>query len=173
MSRLSATLLIVCAACAHEQTTVVPLRLGSALAALPDRSVDGIDIPKGELLQGKVVMVSFIASWCFPCLADLPVMAKLQNDLGPKGYRTIAVGMDLEGPKVLREFVAEYEMPYPVVMTPDELRKGETIFGHISELPTRFLFDRDGTLVLAFTGVAKPDDMIKTVTGIVEKSQPP
>ena len=55
----------------------------AALATLPDHAVDGTPMPD---VRGKVVMVSFISTWCFPCAADLPVMDKLQKDLRAKGY---------------------------------------------------------------------------------------
>jgi peroxiredoxin len=169
VSRLSAALLIA-AACAHGQAELGPqLRLGEALAVLPDHGVDGTPLPD---VRGKVVMVSFISTWCFPCVADLPVMEKLQRDLQAKGYETVAVGMDLEGPKVLRPFAEEYKLPYPLLRAPDELRDGKTPFGRISELPTRFLFGRDGKLLLAFSGVADPKQLIENVTNAVNLKAP-
>jgi thiol-disulfide isomerase/thioredoxin len=165
VSRLPAALLIAAAACAHEQAETVRIRAGSALAMLPDHGVDGTPVPD---VTGKVVMVSFIATYCFPCVADLPVMEKMQKELGPKGYVTVAVGMDLEGPKVLRPFAQEYGLPYPLLMAPAELRDGRTAFGRISELPTRFLFDREGKLLMAFSGVADPKALMDTVRQAVE-----
>jgi thiol-disulfide isomerase/thioredoxin len=141
--------------------------LGSALAALPDRALNTGVFPKYEL-HGKVVMVSFIATWCFPCVADLPVMEKLQRDFGPKGYVTVAVGMDLEGPKVLRPFAEQYALPYPLVWASNEVRAGQTVFGHLDVLPTRFLFARDGSLALAFSGIADPKELIVAVQKVVD-----
>jgi thiol-disulfide isomerase/thioredoxin len=164
VSRLSAAVLIALAGCAHEQAEAVRLHARSALATLPDHGVDGAPVPDPS---GKVVMVSFIATWCFPCVADLPVMEKLQKELGPKGYVTVAVGMDLEGVKVLRPFAQEYALPYPLLLPSQELRDGRTPFGHISELPTRFIFGRDGELMMAFTGVADPQQLMTFVSKAV------
>ena len=50
---------------------------------------------------------------------------------------------------VLRPFAEEYALPYPLLTAPQELRDGRTPFGRISELPTRFLFGRDGLLLHA------------------------
>lgn len=141
--------------------------LGAALSALPDRSLNSGTLPKQQYF-GKVVMVSFLATWCFPCVADLPVMQKLQEEYGEKGYVTIGVGMDLEGPKVLRPFAEQYSLPYPLVWASDEIRNGETVFGRVHELPTRYLFGRDGTLVLAFSGVAEPKELMAAVAKVVE-----
>ena len=46
-------------------------------------------------LPGRVVMVSFFATWCFPCLAELPTLVALQKEHGPQGFQVVAVGMDL------------------------------------------------------------------------------
>lgn len=168
MSRLSAALLILagCAIAQDAPPRVLPT-LGSALASLPDRSLNSGTLPK-HTYAGKVVMVSFVSTWCFPCIADLPVMQKLQEEYGEKGYVTIAVGMDIEGPKVLRPFAETYALPYPLVWATDEIRAGETVFGRVHELPTRYLFGRDGSLVLAFSGVAEPKELIATVAKVVE-----
>ena len=53
-----------------------------------------------------------------------------------------------------------------------ELRNGETDFGRVHELPTRFRFGRDGTLVLAFSGVAEPKKLITAVGKVVESPSP-
>ncbi|MBL8950962.1 MAG: TlpA family protein disulfide reductase [Myxococcaceae bacterium] len=170
MSRLPAALVVValsgCLTVPDPPPRVVPT-LDLALAALPDRSVNFGEIPKSDY-RGRVVMVSFIATWCFPCVADLPVMQKLQEQYAGQGYTTIAVGMDVDGPKMLRPFAEQYALPYPLVWGSDELRNGETVFGRIHELPTRFLFGRDGSLVLAFSGVADPKVLVETVAKVVE-----
>ncbi len=173
MSRVSAALVVALAGCVtlpDPEARVVPT-LDLALLSLPDRSLNTGALPKSEY-RGKVVMVSFIATWCFPCIADLPVMQKLQEDYGEKGYVTIGVGMDIDGPKVLRPFAEQYALPYPLVWASDELRNGETVFGRVHELPTRFLFARDGTLVLAFSGVAEPKELITAVGKVVESPSP-
>jgi len=173
VSRLPAALVVALAGCVtlpDPEPRVLPT-LDLALAALPERSLNTGVLPKGEY-RGKVVMVSFLATWCFPCVADLPVMQKLQEDYGEKGYVTIGVGMDIDGPKVLRPFAEQYALPYPLVWASDEIRNGETIFGRVHELPTRFLFGRDGALVLAFSGVAEPQKLLETVGKVVDGAPP-
>ncbi len=114
-------------------------------------------------LRGKVVLVSFFATWCFPCLAELPVLEKLQREHAQKGFTVVMVGMDLEGAKVLRPFAEEYALPYPMLVADDWLRSGQSAFGQVRALPTVVLFNRDGEVVIAYQGVAAPAKLLSLV----------
>jgi thiol-disulfide isomerase/thioredoxin len=153
------------ASCAHQQPVFT---LDDAFAALPMQTVGPVRWDR-EAARGKVTLVMFMTSWCFPCLADLVVMEKLQRDFGPQGFQVVLVGLDLDGAKVLEPFAFSREQPLAVVVGNDRLRNGETVFGSQRELPTRFLFGRDGGLVLAYGGVADPKDVIEAVKKEVEK----
>jgi thiol-disulfide isomerase/thioredoxin len=167
VSRLPALVLIACAACAQQGASKRAITRDVALLEIPNRPVNLPPFARPDL-AGKVVMIYFLATWCFPCVADLPVLARLQEELGPKGYATIAVGMDLEGPRVLRPFAETYALPFPLVWASDEVRSGMTAFGRISELPARLLFARDGSVVLAYSGVADPQQLMQAVRSAVE-----
>ncbi len=106
-------------------------------------------------LEGRVVLVTFIATWCFPCLAEMRVIKRLQRDYVEQGFSNVLVGMDLEGPAVLGPFASGYELDdIPVLVAGDRLRSGETAFGRIRELPSRVLFSREGEVAVAYSGVA-------------------
>ena len=133
-----------------------------ALAALAMPSVDGRVLDVGAL-RGKVVLVSFFATWCFPCLANLPVLEKLQKDNAARGFTVVAVGMDLEGATVLEPWTRQYEPPYPVLVADDRVRGGGPPFGRIGTLPATVLLSRDGKVLLAFEGVASPEQLLAAV----------
>jgi thiol-disulfide isomerase/thioredoxin len=120
-------------------------------------------------LNGKVVMVTFFATWCFPCLAEMPVIVQLQNQHRADGFEVVAVGMDLEGAKVLGPFADHYQYPFPVVVADERLRKGETSFGRISALPTHFFFGREGQLLVAYQGAAPPGELERVVKQLLVK----
>ncbi len=152
-------------ACAHGPPLAT---IDDALAALPPQGV-GPAPWRPEKAHGQVVLVMMITSWCFPCVADLVVVEKLQREFGPKGFQAVLVGLDLEGEQVLEPFAASREYPLPVVVGSARIRDGETFFGSQRALPTRFLFGRDGKLALAYGGVADPKDLIEAVRREVEK----
>jgi thiol-disulfide isomerase/thioredoxin len=146
----------VLTACAHAP----PLPTAQEFfASMPGDSI-GDWRPAKRL--GKVTLVTFIATWCFPCLVDLPVLTKLQKD-HPDTLVVVLVGMDLEGRKTLEPFVTANEIQLPLIVSDERLRAGETPFGRIIELPTRYLFRRDGTLAFGYSGVAEPKDLIEAV----------
>lgn len=136
--------------CAHRELSRPDL--AALAAALPGPTIDGAPFDATRL-RGRVVLVTFIATWCFPCLADLVSVTKLARTLGSRGFVNLLVGMDLEGRRVLEPFAAQYELEGTLLVADEALRSGRTVFGHIRELPFRALFGRDGQLVGAFSGL--------------------
>src|SRR5205823_5394373 len=76
-----AALLSLCAlaSCAHPQPVIT---IDQVLDTLPRQTV-GARWDRGRA-RGQVTLVMFLTSWCFPCIADLVVMEKLQRDFGPQ-----------------------------------------------------------------------------------------
>ena len=166
------TALVLLAACAHAPANTVPAFEVFA-AHLPRDSSSGVPFAP-ERLRGKVVVVTFVASWCFPCLADLITLEKLQHVYGERGYQNVLVGMDLEGHKVLDPFAQAYALSCPLVVANDRLRSGETPFGLIKELPTRLIFGRDGRFIDGYTGVVAYEKLEQVVkTALQEPSSVP
>ncbi len=148
------------AGCVHAEPTLP--RYPTFAAALPRGSASAVPYLPARS-QGRVVLVTFIATWCFPCLAELATVEKLERDYGPQGLDNVLVGMDLEGRRVLEPFAANYALPYPLVVADDALRKGQTPFGQVGELPTRVLFGRDGQVIAAWSGSRSWDVLAKAV----------
>jgi thiol-disulfide isomerase/thioredoxin len=121
-------------------------------------------------LEGKVVLVTFLATWCFPCLTELVALEHLARDYGEKGFENLLVGMDLEGRQVLDPFAEGYKLTAPLIVADDRLRAGQTMFGRIRELPSRVLFGRSGEVVVGYSGVSKYEDLDRVVAAEVRKS---
>ncbi len=146
------------------------LRLRNFTAWLPRQTAN--DVPfDPEALEGRVVLITFIATWCFPCLTDLVTLARLERDWKDNGFSSLLVGMDLEGRKVLEPFALGYKLTVPVIVGDDALRSGDTPFGRSRELPTRLLFARSGELVSGFSGNAKYEDLERLVASEVSKAR--
>lgn len=106
-----------------------------------------------DRLRGRVVLVNFLATWCFPCLTDLPNLVELHRRHADQGFTVVAIGMDLEGERVLAPFASLYKLPFPLLLANERLRAGHTPFGQISVLPTTYLLAKDGRVLAAFQGV--------------------
>lgn len=115
-------------------------------------------------------MVTFLATWCLPCIAQLPILEKAQKQYGERGFRIVAVGMDLEGAEVLEPFAREYALPFPLLVADQRIRDGQTAFGHISSLPSSVLFGRDGRLIAAFAGLPVPAQLDELIARALDES---
>lgn len=156
-------------ACSHGRESTAP-RLSSFGDWLPRETVFGVPFDPRSL-EGRVVLVTFLATWCFPCLTDLVTLTHLQRDYGEAGFTNLIIGMDLEGKLVLDPFVRGYQLTDPVLVATEGIRSGDSPFGRIRELPTRLLFGRDGVLVVGFTGVAQYEDLDRLVTVEVNRKK--
>lgn len=106
-------------------------------------TVDGRPLPL-EDLKGQVVLLNFWATWCGPCLMELPALQRLYDKLRGKGFAIVAVGVDDEIEN-LRDFKERYGLTFPIVVD----RGGDAKLRYrISGLPESFLLDRKGTLVM-------------------------
>lgn len=106
--------------------------------------------------EGQVRLVDFWATWCAPCREEIPMFKDLHERYGDQGFSMVAVSMD-DGPKIVREFVEEYEIPYVNLLGTEQVADD---FGGVPGLPTAFLLDRDGRIVKQYFG-AKPPKMLE------------
>ncbi|MGA8148549.1 MAG: TlpA disulfide reductase family protein [Gallionellaceae bacterium] len=93
--------------------------------------------------RGKWVLVNFWATWCAPCLEEIPELADLYNAHKNKDLMVIGVAMEYPSPQIVLDFLKENPIPYPVVMGDYKMAKQ---IGAVAALPTSFLFDPKGKL---------------------------
>ena len=98
--------------------------------------------------HGKLVLLSFWATWCEPCLAEVPVFTAWQTTYRAAGLQIVAVAMDDDSAPVKRAY-AKYHMNYPVVMGDAQLAQ---LFGGVLGLPLNYLIDPDGRVVGRYQG---------------------
>ena len=119
-----------------------------AIAAVTMHDLDGRSISTADW-RGKVTIVNFWATWCGPCRAEIPDLIALQKKYGDR-LQIIGISDDEGSPDVVKRFVTEHQMNYPVVMSTPELRK---IFTGVNALPTSFVLDREVRLVQRHVGL--------------------
>jgi peroxiredoxin len=106
--------------------------------------------------RGKWVLVNFWATWCAPCLEELPDLAVLYNAHKNTDLVVIGIAMEYPSAKVVLDFVKERTIPYPIVLGDYKIAKQ---FGTVEALPTSYLFDQTGKLVSSQSGTVTQDSV--------------
>jgi thiol-disulfide isomerase/thioredoxin len=113
-------------------------------------------------LHGRVVLVNFWASWCPPCVREMPSMQRLKEKLAGKPFSILAVNMS-ESDESVHAFLSKMKMDFPVLMDRDgAVLKSWKVF----VFPTSFVLDAEGHIRLGVFGEVEwdsPEVMAKVV----------
>ncbi len=126
---------------------------GAVAAIAPDFERDDLDGQRRQLrsYRGKLVLLSFWATWCEPCRLEAPRFSHWQQQYGPRGLQVLGISMDdTAAPAV--EFVHQLNLAYPVMLGDAELAER---FGGVLGLPLAFLIDPRGRIIARYRG--EPD----------------
>jgi peroxiredoxin len=116
-------------------------------------SLAGEEVDLGSY-RGKVVVLNFWATWCPPCVAEMPSLQRLDAALGPEGLAVVTVSTD-EDEDALREFVTRYGLSLPVLLDPGG-RVASSAY-RTTGFPETFVLDRAGVLLQHTIGPAEWD----------------
>lgn len=101
--------------------------------------------------DGKVILLNFWATWCPPCLKEIPGFIELQEKYGDQGLQIIGVAVDDEN--IVREFATEMKMNYPIVAGEFEAIGLSSRYGnHSGGLPYSVFINREGEISDKITG---------------------
>lgn len=138
--------------------TIAMVPLLTAQAAAPNlvgRIAPGFSRPDLEhhavslaQYRGKVVLLNFWATWCGPCLVEIPQFEKWQKEYGSQKFTVIGVSMDDTEAAVTAK-AKQLKFDYPVLIGDDKL--GEA-YGGVYGLPVTFVIDRAGKIRARFAG---------------------
>ena len=104
----------------------------------------------------KVVLLNIWATWCGPCRIEIPELEALHKKLAPEGFEVLGVSIDDPGAdQIVRDFVGEQHMTYPVVLDP---RGRIADMFQTTVIPTSALIDRNGKIVWMHRGLVRAND---------------
>jgi thiol-disulfide isomerase/thioredoxin len=100
--------------------------------------------------KGKVVLVDLWATWCAPCIKELPHLQALSEKFGPEEFLMLGIVLESGEPEEIQAFVSEKGIRYPQVLGEEGTKES---FGPFLGYPTKYLIDREGRVVKRYFGM--------------------
>ena len=111
-------------------------------------AVSGDDV-NSKQFEGKILLITFFATWCPPCMQEIPDLIDLHDKYASKGFSVLGLSMDQGGRGIVKKLVEKRSINYPILMA-DEATAND--FGGVVGIPTSFLVNKKGRLVKKYPG---------------------
>ena len=118
--------------------------------AAPDFELQNLDGQSISLsnLKGKPVLVNFWATWCSPCVSEMPYIQEIHDEWSGSGLMVLAINMG-DSPPAVEQFLQEHNLSLPVLL--DTKKNVAQRYG-IRAIPTTFFIDKDGIVQVKVIG---------------------
>ncbi|MCG6895589.1 MAG: TlpA family protein disulfide reductase [Thiocapsa sp.] len=138
------------------------------LQTLPDfrlTDTEGHEVQSGAW-SGKILVIHYWASWCPPCVREMPLFIHAQETLGKAGVQVVGIAVDrLED---VAEFVARYPVNYPILIAnPEAVALSRRLGNRVEGLPFTVIFDRRGRRVFSRTGEITAAELERQLGGLI------
>jgi thiol-disulfide isomerase/thioredoxin len=108
--------------------------------------------------KGKVILINLWATWCGPCLAEMPSFVKMKDTYGPQGFEILGLDTDDESDTLMDDInkvIKEKNINYPIVFSDTKTQVALLNISKFNGIPQSFLIDGDGNLRAVFKGSNK------------------
>jgi cytochrome c biogenesis protein CcmG/thiol:disulfide interchange protein DsbE len=144
------------------------LASGKGETMMPDFSLPSVSdetiITNGDF-KGKVLLVNFFATWCPPCLKEIPTLVGLQKNYAGQNFTVLGFSVDKkENMAALKKLMTKTEVNYPVALADPKTKKE---FG-ATFLPMTFLIDKKGMIVKSYFGERKSSVFEKDINELLQ-----
>ncbi len=108
--------------------------------------------------RGKPIVLNFWASWCAPCVKEMPALSKTQLDFASRGVQVLGIGID--SPQAVQEFKNKHQISYPLLVSGMEGSELARSFGNqAGGLPFTILLDANGKVKKTYLGILQFDQL--------------
>jgi thiol-disulfide isomerase/thioredoxin len=138
---------------------------GAASQALPEFTLHGLDGPslRSSDLPGSVVVIDFWATWCPPCLAAMPHLERLHQELATQGLRVVSINIEADERDRVREFIAKHHLTFAVYVDSGSMQRAFAVTSY----PTMVVADRQGHVRKTYRGAVPFEDLRATVVTLL------
>ena len=119
--------------------------------------------------KGKVVLLNFWATWCSPCLAEIPELVKWQRKYSKSGLQVIGITYPPQTKREIKNFAHKLRMNYPIIQGTAELK---SFFTANETLPWTIVIDRRGNIVAQIEGILFVEEFAETIQPLLLKKKP-
>lgn len=102
-----------------------------------------------ENYRGQYVLLNFWATWCIPCLKEMPSMEQLHQKFKDQKFTVVAISIDTEPQQKVEGFVKKLKVNFPILLDPEN--ESSDVYG-VRSLPSTFLINPQGQVVAAAKG---------------------
>ena len=122
------------------------------------KDLDGV-VHKVSDLKGKWLVMNFWATWCPPCIKEMPELESFYQN-HPDTAEVWGVSFEMTDPSDIKSFVESLNVTYPILGNGQEPKTG---YGTVKVLPTTFIIDRDGKFLHRFEGPITEQDIVEVI----------
>jgi thiol-disulfide isomerase/thioredoxin len=124
-------------------------------------------------LKGQVIIVDFWATWCPPCVKEIPDFIRLYKQYKEKGFTIVGISVDADQ-KAVKKFIKEHKITYPIIMVSEAIKADfeKVLEKPIRGMPTTIIIDREGKLVSVHEGYTKKEVFLKELKPLLKKELP-
>jgi thiol-disulfide isomerase/thioredoxin len=125
---------------------------------------NGKQIQSSSLL-GRVTIVNFWATWCLPCLVEIPALQDLSAKYKKNGLAVVGITVDTPSNALLQAYMEKFKINYTVAAGNRDMMHGF----HVGDsVPMTFVLDRQGNIVHKHVGYVRKEDLEKDVRDVLK-----
>lgn len=137
-----------------------------AVTKMPSFTLEDVVTGKtvnSESFSGKSLLIVFFATWCPPCIQEIPNLIKMQDEYSDKQFSVVGLSVDQEK-DVVQKLVSREEINYPVMMADKAVTRD---FDGVYGIPTSFLVNNNGNVVKRYSGYVPHSVLVRDLEQII------